>query len=361
MVSVKSVGSWLAVFVFFFSAGACASDFLKSFGFPFSPWILSCFPVVFLLYRVLSLLVLVVFLIFLLLIFLLLCVLILITYVILIFLPFFFFFFFLLLCVYLAWFLLLLWFLSLFLLFLIVCFFFFFPPPPRALQKKKTMEKNMYLILLVSGGSLRKCPFTKSLYLSFFGGFPLSTEHVFVWCYWNVSWGSKRLFVASSLLLCFCFGVWKRTFFRSNLSLVLAWVHCLLCSCSSDFLLCFCLWGVFVGSGLFLFNSVRHLGIVFPSLLCPNVASSTSCLGCSFVCGGFWACLFARGGGRLGMANRKGSMYFSVFLISGVFGWKQALSPRARVFAHVFCFKSVHLRKRSKQTTEHLLRETLQK
>ena len=40
-----------------------------------------------------------------------------------------------------------------------------------------------------------------------------------------------------------------------------------------------------MGSGLFLVNSCRHLGIVFPWLLCPDVASSTSCLGCSFVCG----------------------------------------------------------------------------
>ena len=34
----------------------------------------------------------------------------------------------------------------------------------------------------------------------------------------------------------------------------------------------------FMGSGLFLFSSRRHFGIVYPWLLCPDAASSTSCL-----------------------------------------------------------------------------------
>ena len=109
------------------------------------------------------------------------------------------------------------------------------------------------------------------------------------------------------------------------------------------FLLVWCFFNV--GSALFLFNSLRRLGIVFPSLLCLHVASCTSCLGCSCVCVGFWAAFLRElSGGRLGMANREGSIYFAACLTIGVFGWKQALSPRVRVFANVFCFKNVHVR-----------------
>ena len=44
---------------------------------------------------------------------------------------------------------------------------------------------------------------------------------------------------------------------------------------------------------------------------------------------GFLGCLFTGTlpGGRLGMANWEGSIYFSFFFIIGVFGWKEALSP----------------------------------
>ena len=96
--------------------------------------------------------------------------------------------------------------------------------------------------------------------------------------------------VRDSLLLhiCFCC-VWCLAHNLLSVQLVscacILWIRCLLCS-SSSFILCFCSCGVFVmGSGLFLVNSCRHLGIVFPWLLCPDVVSSTSCLGCSFVCG----------------------------------------------------------------------------
>ena len=89
------------------------------------------------------------------------------------------------------------------------------------------------------------------------------------------------------------------------------WVRCLLCSRSSYFV-CVCISGCLVVFWvLLLWNALRHLGIVgiiFSSLLCPDVASSTSCLGCSFVCVGFLGFLFlgTLSGGRLGMANREG-------------------------------------------------------
>ena len=57
--------------------------------------------------------------------------------------------------------------------------------------------------------------------------------------------------------------------------------------------------------------------------------------------GGFLGCLL-RGTiteSRMGMANREGSICFSGFLIFGVFGWKQLLSPRATLFSTLLSLK----------------------
>ena len=95
-------------------------------------------------------------------------------------------------------------------------------------------------------------------------------------------WGIHCCFFVVVVLLFGCLG-------KSLLSVQLVscacipWICCVLCSCSSYFV-SFCLFGVFLmGSALCLWNALRHLGIVFPWLLCPDVASSTSCLGCSFL------------------------------------------------------------------------------
>ena len=42
----------------------------------------------------------------------------------------------------------------------------------------------------------------------------------------------------------------------------------------------------------------------------------------------------------MGMANRERSIYFSGFLIIGVFGWKQLLSPRATLFSTLLSLKN---------------------
>ena len=60
------------------------------------------------------------------------------------------------------------------------------------------------------------------------------------------------------------------------------WIGFLFCSWSSYFSGSVCL-VCFMGSGLFLFNSLCHIGIAFSSLLSLHAASSTSCLGPLFL------------------------------------------------------------------------------
>ena len=200
------------------------------------------------------------------------------------------------------------------------------PQPPARIWTGKQWTKKQ-IILFAYRGSLRKCPFTESLFLFSVVDF-FHPQKMFLFHVLGLSFEGVR----DSLLLhiCFCC-VWCLAHNLLSVQLVscacILWIRCLLCS-SSSFFLCFCLCGVFVmGSGLFLVNSCRHLGIVIPWLLCPDVVSSTSCLGCSFLCvcvGVFLGCLL-RGTiteSRMGMANREGSIYFSGFLIIGVFGWK---------------------------------------
>ena len=61
----------------------------------------------------------------------------------------------------------------------------------------------------------------------------------------------------------------------------------------------------FLDSASFLLNALRHLGIVFSSLLCPHADSSTSCLGCPFVSVGFWAAFYGNPLSTLNMTGRR--------------------------------------------------------
>ena len=86
------------------------------------------------------------------------------------------------------------------------------------------------------------------------------------------------------------------------------------------------------------------LGCLFFRCCVVVLVFVTSCLGCLFLRVGFgafilWLTLL---GGRSGRANREGSIYFLVFFIIGLFGRKQALPPRARVFANGFGFEIGH-------------------
>ena len=140
---------------------------------------------------------------------------------------------------------------------------FFFFPGPRAHLKRKTMEKNNYLILFAFRGSLET---------------PL--QKIIVFCC------VKGYFVASYSLL-FLFGGFEKSFLSVQLvsCACILWGRCLLCLRS---LSSWCFVVCFVGSDLFIFPFCRHLGIVSSSLLCPDGACSTSCLGCSSVWV-FWA------------------------------------------------------------------------
>ena len=148
------------------------------------------------------------------------------------------------------------------------------PQPPARIWTGKQWTKKQ-IILFAYRGSLRKCPFTESLFLFSVVDF-FHPQNMFLFHVLGLSFEGVR----DSLLLhiCFCC-VWCLAHNLLSVQLVscacILWIRCLLCS-SSSFFLCFCLCGVFVmGSGLFLVNSCRHLGIVFPWLLCPDVVSST--------------------------------------------------------------------------------------
>ena len=101
--------------------------------------------------------------------------------------------------------------------------------------------------------------------------------------------------------------------------------------------------------------------VAVSSLLCGRAGFSTSCLGCLFLRVGFGAFIFwlTLLGGRSGRANREGSIYFSAFFIIGLFGRKQTLPPRARVFANGFGFEIGHGRGKQNEAFSILARETL--
>ena len=164
------------------------------------------------------------------------------------------------------------------------------------------MENNKYLILFAFRGSLQNMSFT-----------------TFVSCSW------KGFFVASYLLLFCCFGVLKRAFFRSNLSLVPAFF-----GVAVFFVRALLIFGVSACVVFFLWVLICFLSILF-------VILDLSLLGCSVLMvlvllhvlaarlsvGGFLGCLLTRtllGGGRLKMADREGSIYFRFFFIIGVVG-----------------------------------------
>ena len=118
---------------------------------------------------------------------------------------------------------------------------------------------------------------------------------------------------------------------------------CLLCLHSLDLLssfFAFFLFFVFLGSGLFIFNSRPHAGIVIPSLLCPDVASSTSCLGCSFVCGGVCAAFLREPrGGLFGHGQPGGVNVFFGFSHNRDVWVKTGAVPQGEGFRRLFASK----------------------
>ena len=154
--------------------------------------------------------------------------------------------------------------------------FLLLPSPPRAFEQENNGLKNKSFCLPI-GDPCENVLSQNHCFFFFCGGSLSSTEHVFCFHVLELSFEGVR----DSLLLhiCFCC-VWCLAHNLLSVQLVscacILWIRCLLCFELFLFFLCFCLCGVFVmGSGLFLVNSCRHLGIVFPWLLCPDVVSST--------------------------------------------------------------------------------------
>ena len=119
------------------------------------------------------------------------------------------------------------------------------------------------------------------------------------------------------------FGVWHTTVFRSNLSLVLAFFGFVVFFVRAFpffvflFVWCFC-YGFWFVSCLVVILGLSFLDCsVLMLFILVNVLSARLCVG------GFLVGCLLRGTiteSRMGMANREGSIYFSGFLIIGVFG-----------------------------------------
>ena len=271
--------------------------------------------------------------------FLLLCFLFFITYVILVF----FFLSFLLLCMYLVWLFLLLWFLSLFLLFLSLCFFFS-PAPPRALEQENNGTKIFHFVCL--SGILAKMSFHRIIVSFFLWWISFIHRTLFLFHVLGLSFEGVR----DSLLLfylSFVFGVWHTTFFRSNLSLVLAFfgfvvffVRALLFCVSACVVFFYGFWFV---SCQFLSSSWDCLSLIALSWCCFFY----SCLGCSFVCVWVFGLPFGGsppgGGGSYGCGQPGGVNIFFGFSHNRGVWVKTAAALGEECFSKLFSFKNPHL------------------
>ena len=176
--------------------------------------------------------------------------------------------------------------------------------------------------------------FQKSLF-RFFGRFILSRKHV---CLIRTCFEE----VGDSLLRCLVvFGKEPSVGPSFLLRLEISLIGCLFCSCSSNVFVSACL--VFFGFWFALFQLPSLSWAFF--LHCSVLIYFMSWL-LVFPCG-FLGCLFL--GTLLGVVwawARNGRIYFSPFLIIGVFGSKHALLSRARVFLLLRCFRRMYLRGR---------------
>ena len=185
-------------------------------------------------------------------------------------------------------------------------------PTPAALEKENNGTKKQASHFVCLWGIFAKMSSQKSLF-------------VFLW--WIVCVHKTCLFDfvvyflrKQGILCCFLFVVvllfWcLETLFRSNVSLrdCILWIVFFFCSVRALLIFVF-LFVCFGGSGLFLFNSLRHLGIAFSSWFCPHVASCTSCLGPSFFRAGLRPSFYGdRLGGSFGYGHEGGFNIFFCF------------------------------------------------
>ena len=195
----------------------------------------------------------------------------------------------------------------------------------------------------------------------FFGGFLSSTEHVFVSCSWTIFWGSKGFFVASfCLCLCLCLAHNLLSVQLVSCACIL-WIRCLLCSSSSFFCVSACVVFLLWVLVCFLSILVVILGLSFLDCSVLMLFLLLRVLAARLCVGGFLGCLLAGTfrGGRMDMANREGSIYFSGFLIIGVFGWKQPLPSGRSVFFKVVIFQKPASKRWKRTPVSILSQETL--
>ena len=217
--------------------------------------------------------------------------------------------------------------------------FLLLPSPPRAFEQENNGLKTNHFVCL--SGILTKMSFYRIIVYCF-GWISFIHRTCFVSCSRTIFWGSKGLFVASYLFFC----IWRLAHNLLSVQLVscacILWIRCLLCKSSSFFCVSACV--VFLLWVLVCFLSILVIILGFSFLDCSvlmlflllHVLAARLCV-CVLL-----GCLL-RGTiteSRMGMANREGSIYFSGFLIIGVFGWKQLLSPRATLFSTLFSLKN---------------------
>ena len=244
---------------------------------------------------------------------------------------------FLLLCMYLVWLFLLLWFLSLFLLFLSLCFFFS-PAPPSALEQENNGINNISFCLPFGYPCENVPSQNHCLFFSLVDFF--HPQNMFLFHVLGLSFEGVR--DSLLLLICFCFfvfGVWHTTFFRSNLSLVLAFFGFVVFFVRALFLY-FCLCGVFIWvlvSCQFLSWSWDCLSLIALSWCCFFYFVSWL-LAC--VCG-FSGCLFAGNplGGSYGYGQPGGvNIFFGFSHHRGV--WVKTATALGRsVFSKLLSFQ----------------------
>ena len=148
--------------------------------------------------------------------------------------------------------------------------FLLLPSPPTRIWTGKHWTKKQ-IILFAYRRSLRKCPFTESLFLFSVVDF-FHPQNMFLFHVLGISFEGVR----DSLLLHICFFcVWCLAHNLLSVQLVscacILWIRCLLCS-SSSFFLCFCLWcfcyGFWFVSCQFLSSSWDCLSLIALSWCC---------------------------------------------------------------------------------------------
>ena len=205
--------------------------------------------------------------------------------------------------------------------------FLLLPPPPPArvradLQRKTKKIQISHFVCL--WGIFAKMSLQKSWFL-FSVVDLLCPQNMFVWFSWNVFEAIRDFFVVAILFWCL-----DKSFLSVQLSscACILWIGSLFCSCSFYFCVSACLVG-YMGSVCFGVFFFVILGLSFLHCSLFMVFFLLHVLAPRFCMRGHGLPFYGnRFGGSFGDGHAGG---VNIFLIIGVFGWKQALPSRARV------------------------------